>query len=153
MSAFMVSEAHVDALVTLAVHGPRDGGTWHRPRFKRAALDVVRATPDTADVLAALLATANMASLRARYPDNWRSMTWDGTGQSALDYAWFSAPRCPPTPRLSIVEGFKALDCFEYQSCEVEGWDDTDAAQFCHSLRKSLIHALPGYDDAPWGID
>jgi hypothetical protein len=148
MSAFMVSEAHVDALVTLAVLGPIDGRQCgppgvrfhHRNRWETA-------TFETADVLAALLATANVDSLRARYPRDWKCMTWDGTGEAAQVHEWTARPRP------SVVEGLKLLDCYEYQSCEVRDWEATDAAKFCRGLRSDLISEVPGYDDAPWGID
>jgi hypothetical protein len=48
----------------------------------------------------------------------------------------------------------KAIDCYEYQSCETPDWEDTEAARFCQALRAHLIHQLPGYDEADtWAIE
>ncbi len=54
--------------------------------------------------------------------------------------------------RVSTVQALKALDCYEYQSCEHPGWRTSEAFQFCEALRQKLIRALPGYDEAAWKI-
>jgi hypothetical protein len=45
------------------------------------------------------------------------------------------------------------LDCYEYQSCEHDGWDDSATKRFCNSLRHSLTASLPGYNAAPWALN
>lgn len=45
----------------------------------------------------------------------------------------------------------KACDCFEYQSCEHDEWESSEAHAFIQSLRSSAWHALPEYDGAEWG--
>jgi hypothetical protein len=51
---------------------------------------------------------------------------------------------------LSAIECCKALDCYEYQSCEHPGWSASGARAFCERLRSSLVGAMAGYGDAPW---
>ena len=58
----------------------------------------------------------------------------------------------PPGVTLEPLTVLKALDCYEYQSCEDPGWADSEAAHFCEALRRATIRMLPGYDKAPWGI-
>jgi hypothetical protein len=54
---------------------------------------------------------------------------------------------------LPPVVVLKALDCYEYQSCETPGWKRSPSFEFCDRLRRSLISRLPGYDAAPWGLE
>ncbi|ETB37543.1 hypothetical protein O974_28215, partial [Mycobacterium avium 11-0986] len=42
--------------------------------------------------------------------------------------------------------------CYEYQACEPNDWQTTEAYAFCRELHNMLIQVLPGYDPAPWGI-
>ena len=51
-----------------------------------------------------------------------------------------------PTP----VQAIKLVHCYEYQSCEHDGWETSEAHRFTTALLSSLEHSLPGYDDAPW---
>jgi hypothetical protein len=50
----------------------------------------------------------------------------------------------------TIAEACKALDCFEYQSCEHPGWEGSGAERFCRRFRASLTSVLPGSAYAPW---
>jgi hypothetical protein len=54
---------------------------------------------------------------------------------------------------LKPVEVIKACDCYAYQSCETPDWEDTEAYKICRQIREDAIHRLPGYEEAPWGID
>lgn len=54
---------------------------------------------------------------------------------------------------LSPVALLKMCDCLEYQSCETPTWDDTIAYRVLLHLRKAAVHALPGYDNAPWDFE
>ena len=144
MSAFVVSKSHIDALVTLAVKGPGTGGNWltlhwyeRRDDHGQEALIHNRADYDTADELGRMLWAENARSVAYRY----------GARTVVGDYVWPMG-----APRLSAVEGLKAIDCYEYQACEHDEWKDSAAKQFCDALRRALITYLPGYDDAAWAI-
>jgi hypothetical protein len=83
-----------------------------------------------------------MLSLAARYGD-------------AIDEAALASYRYETDTRLlteSAVAHIKNIHCYQYQSCEHEGWDASMARQFCTALLASLEHDVPGYDDAPWGF-
>lgn len=46
----------------------------------------------------------------------------------------------------------KLISCLEYQSCETDDWRETPAYKILKGIENRLISALPGYDDAPWGL-
>lgn len=154
MSAFVVGQEHIDALVTLALRGASDReGTWHTPlRWDGANGTWPEATPETADRVGSMLWRENVASIHGRYPDTMEGGAYPGpidfTPESTLLYAYPKQPR----PALTGVAGLKALDCYEYQSCEHDGWSTSEARAFCDRLRRALIHGLRGYNAAAWEV-
>ena len=92
----------------------------------------------------------NVVSVRTRYPNDTEG-EWPGprglTMTTILSYHYH-----PPVSLPSPVEALKLLDGLEYQSCEHEEWETSEARDFCDALRRALIHALPGYDDAQWTL-
>jgi hypothetical protein len=74
---------------------------------------------------------------------------------------------------LSPIAVLKALDCYEYQSCEHPGWKASDAKTLIDTIRGIIFtdhpewaamvprygstteayHLLPEYDAAPWEVD
>ena len=144
MSAFMVDKEHIDILIRVAMRGPEGGQhQWYRPYFQCQSIN-----EEMADVIGAELVRANMQSIEARYPD-----TRQGGGvPGPHDHYWEQSYRyADPGYDMTIVEAFKAIDCYEYQACEFDGWDTSDAKNFCEALRHCLGSKLPGYDEAPWG--
>lgn len=153
VSAFIVSETHIRSLLDVAINGPSDchiairpGSsaftgyfTWHAPdttamfgaRLER--LDV-----GNADRVGQMLWNENYASVNHRYNE-------------AEEPEVFTHLR--PRHRLTFAEAFKAINCYEYQSCEHPGWEGSNAKAFCDALTARLIYTLPGYDEAPWGIE
>ena len=61
-------------------------------------------------------------------------------------------PRVIPAPATTAVIA-KQLANYEYQSCEHDSWESSQAHAFCSSLALKLLHSLPGWEEAPWGID
>jgi hypothetical protein len=49
------------------------------------------------------------------------------------------------------VQVLKSCQCYEYQACEHDAWEKSEAKAFVDALRISAIHVLPGYDAAKWG--
>lgn len=128
MSAFLVSDDHITAVCTFACDPRNLCSVWLNGRRERAAgrhLDMFR-----------MLKQANLDSLTARYGD----------------------PATEADARLgrlvlSPIEVVKAVDCLAYQCCEVDEWDETDAARTLESIRGAAITKVAGYDEAPWGIE
>jgi hypothetical protein len=177
MSAFIVSEEHVNALVELALVGPSDNrnsrgpvGNAHwnslsyytrdpqevfeessRDEYWQALSDAhveVGKPGGSPDSVGAMLMRACVASVGYRYQDTlWPELPGPMPNPDPDEFSY------RPTftgRRPTAVEGLKLIGCFEYQSCEHPDWKGSEAQRFCESLRDSLIGALDGYDDAPW---
>lgn len=148
MSAFVVSKEHIDYLV----HAARMDGYY--PGC--SAVDYAYGTEDqlnprtNADAIGRALWAENVRSVMHRYPD----ATPDRVpGHCDMDHESVTMYRCSPlTAPIVPVAVLKALDCYEYQSCEHDGWVTSHAKEFCDDLRGRMISELPGYDDAPWEI-
>jgi hypothetical protein len=142
MSAWIVSEEHVHALVHVALFGPADGeSSWifdrrrleftHRRKQRRYDLT-------NADELGAMLWRECYKSVNHRYGERSRTPIYH-----------YRRPQRVPNP----VEAIKAIQCYEYQSCEHPGWEASEARAVCRNLIDTLTHTLPGHDAAPWGWD
>jgi hypothetical protein len=159
VSAYVVSKAHVDALVTagLAMPGRHAPLAWVWPEItpeevryaeQRCALGVYQQrrhvlTMRTAGRVGAMLWAENQRSVNHHYDeDDWeRPFEFRRLPGNLLD------------ARIPVVV-LKAVDCYEYQSCEHPAWERSEAKAFCDALRAVAIARLPGYDDAPaWEID
>jgi len=154
MSAFMLDKAHIDALVATALHGPLEiflpSKRWYTLDF---GLDYRRLIPedDSANTLGELLLKENLSSILYRYPDTKNNP--DNLPGPADSY-WSKPYKFPPnTKRLTIIQALKALDCYEYQSCEHLEWEASAAHKFCINFRTALIAFLPGYEEAAWSIE
>jgi hypothetical protein len=165
MSAFIPAKEHIDILVALAQDGPRGRDVrpdhaWYGPRWTtspngRRDNGQTVSLPDFAspDAIGQMLVAAVVRSVSHRYPDD-----TPGSGRADaetlpghhfdLPYTFTRQPY-----RLTAVEGLAAVGCYEYQACEHPTWEASEAFAFCDSLRRALIHALPGMDDAPWEWD
>ncbi len=122
MSAFNVSVKHIDTLVGL--------GQLHLRIFGKEANDV-----------GTELIRQNAKSVAARYREEPTS-----TGEG-YEFQMTSA-----ILNMKPVAGLKAIACYEYQACEDEGWERSQARKFCETLKATLIHALPGYSEADWEV-
>jgi hypothetical protein len=165
MSAYMVNRAHIDALVQVAIAGPRDAvgniltpgwSSWPAPmRWYWSATGLApfaSATADDPDTVGSMLIRANLASIHARYPDTLEG----GSIPGPTAHYWDEPYRFPAFGTgvrwLGTVEALKALAGYEYQSCEVDDWRNSEAAAFADVLRSHLIARLPGYDAADWEV-
>lgn len=156
MSAWIVSKTHIDLLVTagLEYRGHHDWlSWWHEGSGKRYQL-LHNLRHDVGQMLWA----ENLASVASRYPDD-----DDGERPGPIDFrdADVLTYRHEEVPGLNhvaqrvhgIAVVAKAISCYEYQSCEHDGWKTSQARAFCESLRDACLNQLPGYDKAPWGFD
>ena len=145
MSAWVVSKAHINAMVDAGMHVhyrpfhwyPKGGDVGKSPTL----------TQETADRVGQMLLDECIASVSYRYDEGYPTRLPGKTNAEHVIPFQYKPLMNPPTP----VEVLKIISCYEYQSCEHPQWEDSEAHCFCRALRKSTIDRLPGYDEAPWG--
>lgn len=145
MSAFMVGKTHIDAMLTAGLFfaQPRGNLRWWFPKLdpKKGYINQERnrreLTHETAGRVGAMLLAENRRSVNYRYEE-------DEIEEPYL----FTELRGTPDAIITL----KAVACYEYQSCEHAEWEESEAYQFCESLRRVAINKLPGYEKAPWEI-
>lgn len=150
MSAFMAGKPHIDAMVTVALFGPKTGlprnpGTVWNPM--RAGYVLKERTDLTPDQWGQMLWLENWKSVSYRYDDLTPETGVPGpigfTPAEIESYTFSRSKRVPTTAEAMVI-----LDCYEYQACEHPGWETSPAFRFCHLLRKMLCDKLPQYREA-----
>ena len=155
MSAFLVDRAHIDLLVFAAL---RFEVRWQRTETQwkhGVALHLTpRVTFETAEKVGRMLWRENVRSLRFRYPDHKLRAPrylFDANALVRLD-VWLARP----ADRKLYAEILKAVHCYDYQSCEHDGWGKSEAFRFCAHLETVLPLKLGDtkeYEVAPWGVE
>jgi hypothetical protein len=130
MSAFIVSEKHIQAIVNYAVFKIKD------VYFANGGKLDLR-TPEDRNRLGQILWDANVESVNYRYTDN-------------QPYHKFEFR--PTSEIMSPVQMIKALRCLNYQSCEIDDWNNRTACRLIESLILGTVRFLPGYEEAEWEI-
>jgi hypothetical protein len=139
MSAFIVDNRHIDAIVTYAIaKRVRYFNPGNSPREKW-----IEITARNAEEIGRILLDENVRSVAHRYSNR---INDDERNASAI-YAY----RPFPTP-LAAVEFIKACKCLEYQSCETDDWETTLAYRILRACIDSASSDLRGYERAPWEI-
>jgi len=149
MSAFCVGYTHIDTLLTagltLTTHGPL---TWLAAPTPSGDTERVNDQHlrrelriETANTVGQMLINENARSVNHLY----------GGEQPELAQRYTYRRLLGPVQPVAVL---KAVDCYEYQSCETPDWAASEARQFCEALRARCVHALPGYDAAPaWPVE
>jgi len=141
MSAWVVSRTHIEYLIEAGLwlerreHFPL---TWRNPSDQK----ICELREDNASQIGQMLWKQNYMSVNYRYDEN--------------DQVEISEPythRMLPGRQIDPVWTIKAIHCFQYQSCEHPGWETSEAYAYCQTLMNSMTHCLPGYEQAPWGIE
>lgn len=90
-----------------------------------------------------ILSKANADSVACRYREPVATYA-KAPGFPSVDVATIDA---------NIGAIFRSIACLEYQSCEPEGWKESNACHLLQSLRGALLSRLPGADqDDAWGL-
>jgi hypothetical protein len=138
MSAFIVSDYHINALVTWAANRHAfNAVTYYWAGRSRD----VRSDPQR---IANVLYAENVRSVNARYDDAEpaHGFNYVGTGRTGLS-----------AYRLSPVQIIKACHCLAYQSCETSDWEDTEAFAILRGIEDAAVRSLAGYDEADWCLE
>lgn len=120
MSAFIVNDYHISALVTF--------GVQYKAQFYTKNVGREYFNDDTAQALAALLYRANVCSVNHRYGERTRTA---GFKFQTVDICAYSA-----------ADIIKACDCLDYQSCEVKTWENSRARRALQAIRECAISMI-----------
>jgi hypothetical protein len=148
MSAFVVSHDHIDALLTFA----------DRKRLKDRLAWYVTKSHDTSGMtwtdIGRILLAENERSVCHRYPDCVPGDAPGKIGEEAIGYRFRPFEKFIHMPHITLcVWIIKACNCFDYQACETDDYEQSIAHSIIEAIRNDAINCLPGYDAAPWGID
>jgi hypothetical protein len=128
MSAFIVSDTHINALVRYA--------SRHNVRAFYGNPLAMFKVKDNEQAAAELLLAENVKSVNYRYRDNEvMSITYD-----------FAAPI------LTAIQAIKAVQCLRYQSCECDDFEESIAFKLIEAIIADAIPRLEGYESAQWAI-
>jgi len=142
MSAFLCDAYHIGRMAAYVAQD-RDSQGYNGHHLEESDTD------EHGPLIAQHLAIANLASVRRRYPDCEDQLPGEVMNEDDTHYLL----RCRQASRhrshhMPAVDMLKACDCWEYQSCEIEGWEGSKGAFWCNAIRKTAIRKLPGYSDA-----
>ena len=147
MSAYIVSKAHIDAIITFAVGGARRVGTVKRIAEEGGHGEFVSSAVYTPSQIGAALRAENHASVDYRY------------SETTQVPAYVFRPIChgsaysKPIRQLTPLDIIKLSQSLKYQWCEHPGWKASFANDFLNRVISAAIATLPGYDNAFWGIE
>lgn len=132
MSCYRVSDEHINVMVwAIGAYGVGAPQVWDGTEYLPAAMPAERAR------IGRILAEANAASVNRRYDE-----------ERETRYRWAEPASTMWTP----VEIIKACDGYAYQACEAPDWEHCRAKRITDAIRNTAIHALGGYEAAPWEI-
>ena len=139
MSAFIVGDDLLDLLVTAGTRGVGSDarlGVFHQGEWHYWSRQ------GGADDLGAVLKLANYASVNHRYQESTPcgSYQWDGRG--ITEYLGGDV--------IPWGQVLMALDCYEYQTCEVPQWDETLAYAVCRAIRRKVCRIIGNECEAEW---
>jgi len=158
MSAFIVGKTHIDYLIDAGLRLSRFGNLrWFKSReiketdyqkgevWGPTALETFQEqrrelTKDNADEVGRMLLKENYKSVYHRYDEV-------PTVQLEEPYQFNRIKG-----NIDPIQVLKGIDCYEYQSCEHPSWRESEAHNFCESLRSMAIHNLKDYEEAEWEI-
>jgi hypothetical protein len=127
MSAYLVPEYHINALVSWAAgrHGSSAVSYYWQGKRREVRNDEKR--------IASVLFAENVRSVNARYRE--------------CDQAHgFNFKRV--ANMLNPIDVIKGCHGYSYQACEAEGWEESEAFAIIEGIEASAIRALPGYDES-----
>lgn len=128
MSAFIVSDTHINALVRYA--------SRHNVRAFHGNPLAMFQVKDNEQAAAELLLAENVKSVNYRYRDN--------------EVMFITYDRGAPI--LTAIQAIKAAQCLRYQSCECDDFEESIAFKLIEAIIADAIPRLDGYESASWDI-
>jgi hypothetical protein len=146
MSAFTVSHDHIDALLTFAKDKRMQNELSYR--IDRSAREPLSWTQ-----IGQVLLAENERSVCHRYPDCIPGDAPGTIGEESLTYRFRPMAELATLPHTTkLVWIIKACDCFDYQACETDDYEQSITHAIIESIRAKAVHSFIEYENAPWGI-
>lgn len=139
MSAYLVSDNHINVIVSWFVDYRKDYQLWYELNGQYGYMD-----EEAAKQVAWVLHSQNVRSVNDRYQEAGSDET----------YEFKYLPRVKEAYSLAEIAG--AIDGLEYQSCESDDYHTTDAYKILTSMRKQLLKKVQDRDlgdNTTWSID
>lgn len=141
MSAFVVSNVHINTLVTYCL--------LHRISYYSATeRGRVTVTAENAGIIGRMLLDENVRSVSDRYPGSNGELP--GTVGETPSHYHFEPTNWGKMSALAIV---KLAHCLEYQSCEHDDYQASEAYKITAEIIRDATTRIPGYNDATWAIN
>lgn len=131
MSAFLCSENHINTLISYAVS--MDMRFYHNEENHSVLLDP--------QGYAQILHSENVRSLEFRY----------GKDPETPEEIKFKTIKVDQ--QKDAVKVIKACHCYNYQACETEDYEETEAFSLISKIINNASRNIPGYDSEAWGIE
>jgi hypothetical protein len=146
MSAYIVDKQHIQYLIDAAMQSASCGAfRWYHGGEWR---ELPKGDKERAAEIANMLWCENIKSVSHRYPHESSATLPGPTETETIEPRDFHGIRWLHFVPVQVA---KACDCYDYQSCEHDEWETSEAKAFTDSLKESQWRRLPGYDDAEWG--
>ncbi len=144
MSAYIVDDAHIDALIDIAKQYTRPGPAVCRYKFCWAA----QRNPFLSHSLDDQTETEIGRMLLAENARSVGHRCREVQDPAALTYVYRPTKRTyTPAQALMVIRGY------EYQACETDDWDRTEAHDFCRALYRRVVDvAIPQEDTDYWTV-
>ncbi len=59
---------------------------------------------------------------------------------------------CFEPVKMEPIQVVRLCHGYNYQACEHDGWETSEAAKISRQIEHYAIEDVPGYEDAPWDI-
>lgn len=135
MSAFVVSDDHINVLLTWANKNMGNVIVYNGKEGEEVELSFSQV--GDLQKMANILRSENIRSVNTRYNED---TTLADLPVGFTFYHYVASP----------VEIIKACQCYDYQACENEKYPSTDAHRIIEWIMDAAVSALPGYDKARW---
>jgi hypothetical protein len=152
MSAFLVEPQHIAEIVKWANRD--EMGNYAYNCFTKSKIDC---EPKN---MIRLLAQANIDSLIARYGDTWPKEDFEGYVQDCLDILPYATDGIGESLldgvgycQLQAKDIYNMLCCWDYQSCEVDNWFETDAYWLHVYLKDACARKMAKDAEITWSFN
>jgi len=139
MSAFIVSDNNV-LIIAIA----------HLAEYNYDGSNTIQKYPSVTEVV---------AEARALLQENYNSYNERYQQESVTDRGYINSVTITDhgirelINKVPAIQIIKAIHCYQYQSCEHEGWESSWSYKTTNELIVSLVSQIPGYENATWGIE